>query len=248
MSQSKVSRIETGRTLPTAMDVQLMLNALGIDDETAEDLVGLAQRANTEYEDVRTWARRGLHTVQQELNSLETKATRLRYFLPGIPTGLLQTSEYMRVAMSPSVDPVKVDDSRTIALKTRRQAVLHDAPKRFEFLLTESALRWRLAPPGVMALQLDRIASLSRLPSVWIGVLPLSRTIPEIPFHTFTIYDRDLLTIEVFSGRIALRDPKDIDYYNALFNFFQQHAESGASARRLLQGWADEFRAEAGGE
>ncbi|MGK5533663.1 helix-turn-helix domain-containing protein [Streptomyces sp. URMC 129] len=248
ISQSKVSRIETGRTLPTVVDVQLMLKALGVDDETADDLVSLARRANTEYEDVRSWARKGLHTVQQELTSLEAKATRLRYFLPAIPTGLLQTPEYMRVAMSPAVDLVKVDVSRAIALKLRRQAILHDDSKRFEFLLTESALRWRLAPPGVMALQLDRIASLSRLPNVWIGVLPLSRTIPEMPFHTFTVYDRTLLTIEVFSGRIVLRDPKDIDYYGALFDFFQRHAESGPAARRLLEGWADEFRTEAGGE
>ncbi|WP_163507736.1 helix-turn-helix domain-containing protein [Fodinicola acaciae] len=52
MRQSKVSRIETGRLLPSVVDVQQILAALGVDQPTQADLVALAQVANTEYEDI----------------------------------------------------------------------------------------------------------------------------------------------------------------------------------------------------
>ncbi|WP_059007350.1 helix-turn-helix domain-containing protein [Streptomyces specialis] len=247
MSQSKISRMESGRALPSVVDVQLIVGALDLDNETAAELLALTRRTNAEYESIRASVRRGLHHRQRELASLEARATCLRYFLPAIPTGLLQTAEYMRAAMSHPMHPARGDVSRTIQLKLERQAVLHDRAKRFDFVLTESAARWRLCGSDVMALQLDRLVSLSLLPSVRISVLPLSRTTPDIPFNTFTLYDRDLATLEVSSGRIVLRDPKDIDYYNSLFDFFQQHAVSGSAARELLEGWADEFRAEAGG-
>lgn len=97
-----------------------------------------------------------------------------------------------------------------------------------------------------MALQLDRLVSLSRLPSVLIGVLPLSTAVAEIPFHTFTVYDRTLVTAELFSGRMALRDPKDIDHYITVFDHFHSRAEVGELARQRLRNWADEFRTEAG--
>jgi hypothetical protein len=34
--------------------------------------------------------------------------------------------------------------------------------------------------------------------------------------HTFVTYDRRLVTIELFTGQLVLRDPKDIDHYHAL--------------------------------
>ena len=41
-----------------------------------------------------------------------------------------------------------------------------------------------------MALQLDRLVSLSRLPTVSIGVLPLDRLVPDGAYHTFLTYGR----------------------------------------------------------
>ena len=59
MSQSKVSRIETGRLLPSVVDVEQMLTALGVNDTTRNELVALAHVANSEYQDVRASVRRG---------------------------------------------------------------------------------------------------------------------------------------------------------------------------------------------
>jgi transcriptional regulator with XRE-family HTH domain len=169
MSQSKVSRIETGRLLPTVLDVDRMLRALGVDQATRAELLSLARVANAEYQDVRASVRRGLHHRQRELAALEADAKEMRHFLPTLITGLLQTPEYMRAAMNTSIEPAAGDTTTAIALKLERQAVLHDKTKRFEFLLTESAVRWRLCEPSVMAVQLDRLVSLSWLANVRIG-------------------------------------------------------------------------------
>ncbi len=242
MSQSKVSRIETGRLIPSVIDVEQVLTALEVDEATRRELLALARVANAEYQDVRASVRRGLHHRQRELAALEANATLVRHFLPTLVTGLLQIPEYMRAAMSTPVEPAAGDVGRAIALKLERQAVLYDKAKDFEFLLTESAIRWQLCEPSIMAVQIDRLVSLSQQSNIRIGVLPLSVQVHHGAFHTFVTYDRRLVTIELFTGRLVLRDPKDIEYYRSLFNFFGAHALWADDARGVLKALADAFR------
>lgn len=242
MSQSKVSRIETGRLLPSVVDVEQILGALGVDHPTRQQLLSLARVANAEYHDVRASVRRGLHHRQKQLATLETNTTRLRYFLPALVTGLLQTPQYLRQALSSPVDSaVGVDRSRSVAAKLARQSILHDHTKRFDFLLTENAVRWRLCEPHLMAMQLDHLVSLSQLPNVRIGIVPQCAHIPDGPMNGFVIYDARLVTIELFTGQLVLRDPKDIDHYHALFDFFASRALWSNDARSFLHALVDAF-------
>ena len=242
MSQSKVSRIETGRLLPSMIDVDLMLQALGVDHETRNELLTLARVASAEYQDIRETVRRGLQHRQRELATWEADATRVRHFLPALITGLLQTPEYMQTAMNTALDPVTADTSKAIAIKLERQALLHNPGKRFEFLLTESAVRWRLCEASVMAAQMDRLVEVSRLPSVRIGVLPLSVKVAHGPMSTFVTYDERLVTLELYTGLLVLRDPKDIEHYGALFKFFRSRALWTDEARAFIAKVAEEFR------
>ncbi|MGW1168485.1 DUF5753 domain-containing protein [Streptomyces sp. NPDC001153] len=177
--------------------------------------------------------------VQDELAALERRATRLRYFLPAIPTGLIQTPEYMRHVMTQTSASGAGDVDRVIALKQERQAVLDDPEKQFGFLLTESAIRWQLCEPAVMARQIEHLVSLSRRPNVDVKVLPLSARVPEVPFNTFTVYDTTLATLEVFTGRVVVREAKDVEHYSRLFDVFAEHAYAGDTARQLLSDWAE---------
>ena len=243
MSQSKVSRIETGRLLPSVVDVEQVLTALEVDDATRRELLALARVANTEYQDVRASVRRGLHHRQRELAALEANATLVRHFLPTLIAGLLQIPEYMRAAMRTPIQPAAGDVGKAIALKLERQVVLHDKTKSFEFLLTESAIRWQLCEPSVMAVQIDRLVSLSQLSNIRIGVLPLSVRVRDGAYHTFVTYDHRLVTVELFTGQLVLRDPKDIDHYQALFDLFGAHALWADDSRCVLMTLADTFRA-----
>lgn len=99
-----------------------------------------------------------------------------------------------------------------------------------------------------MALQMDRLVSVSRLPAVSIGVVPLSEQLSDTgPMHTFVIYDDRLVTAELFTGSVAFRDPKDIQHYGELFDYFAEHVLWNDQARTFIEQVAQEFRGNARG-
>jgi transcriptional regulator with XRE-family HTH domain len=238
MSQSKISKIETGKLLPSVVDVERILEAVNAPTELREEIVTLARLANTEFQDVRSLLRKGLDKRQNELASLEASSKELRYFLPSMITALISTPEYIRASLAHSPG----DHSKAVAKKLERQAVLYDETKRFSFVLTESAARWPLCPPALMALQVDRLVSLSHLPNVQIGVIPLSPLAPRGPMNTFTVYDSRLVTAETFSGAIMMRDPRDVAFHLDLFTTFGGFAVFDDEARERLSVWAADFR------
>jgi transcriptional regulator with XRE-family HTH domain len=238
ISQSKISQIETGKVLPSASDVERILSALGVSAERQRDLISLARLANTEFQSVRASLRRGLHQKQRELAALEADTHHIRFFLPLMITGLLQTPEYARASLA----NFPGDHPQAIAKRLDRQARLYDGSRRFTFVLTEAAVRWQLCEPPVMAVQMDRLASLSALPNIRIGIITLDRYVPDGALNTFTVYDERLATAETFGGVIMMRDPRDVAYHLQLFSFFEQYALFGDEVRALLGSYADAFR------
>lgn len=62
--------------------------------------------------------------------------------------------------------------------------------------------------------------------------------------NIFFIYDERLVRVELFSGEVALRDPRDISYHLSLFEYFRERAVAGERAIELLNSVADEFMRE----
>jgi transcriptional regulator with XRE-family HTH domain len=238
MSQTKISRIETGKALPSVFDVQAIVRALEVPPARAAELMALARLANTEYRNFRGERRIGLDHLQSELETLEREARLLRYFLPTMITGLLQTPEYAR-ATNIAAQP------KALAKRLARQQVLYDRAKQFVFLLTEPAVRWPLLPFEAMAVQLDRLASVAQLPSVRLGITPLRAPLPVTPLNVFTVYDEALATAETIGGLIIMRDPRDVAVYLEEFRAFEQFTLWGSDATDLLGSIAAEFRARA---
>jgi transcriptional regulator with XRE-family HTH domain len=238
ISQSKISKIETGKVLPSATDVERILVALGVGGERTADLMALARLANTEFHSVRASLQRGLHQKQRELAALEADSQHIRFFLPLMITGLLQTPEYARASLA----NFPGDHPQAIAKRLDRQAALYNQAKRFTFVLTEAAVRWQLCEPRVMAVQMGRLASLSELPNIRLGVIPLDKYVPDGPLNTFTVYDERIATAETFGGIIMMRDPRDVNYHLELFAFFERYAAFDAEVRALLESYAHGFR------
>lgn len=238
MSQSQISKFETGKKTPSLIDVERILRALDAPADMVAEVTALARIANTEWQDKRSSWRRGMEKRQTELASLEQESTSLRHFLPSMITGLLATPEYIRASLTHTPS----DSSKTVARKLERQAVLYDTSKAFTFILTEQAARWAIVPSSAMAVQIDRLVSLSHLPSIRIGIIPLGTVIARGPMNTFTVYDNRLATVESFTGRMVFRDARDVSEYLALFSSFEQHACFDDEARALLQQWASACR------
>jgi transcriptional regulator with XRE-family HTH domain len=238
ISQSKISKIETGRVLATITDAERILNALGTSQDRTAELMALARLANTEFQSVRASLKRGMHQKQRELAALEADTLHIRFFLPLMITGLLQTPEYARASMA----NFPGDHPQAIAKRLDRQAALYNPAKRFTFILTEAAVRWQLCEPQVMAVQMGRLASLSELPNIRLGVIPLDSYVPDGPLNTFTVYDERIATAETFGGVIMMRDPRDVTYHLELFTFFERYAVTGDKVRALLESYAQHFR------
>jgi hypothetical protein len=164
----------------------------------------------------------------------------VRQFLPAIPTGLLQTADFARAALRPKVSSEPVYDvERAVEARLDSQQVLDDPRRRFEFVLTEQAVRWQLAEPSVMREQVRHLADMAVRPNLDLAILPSSAPMPETPLDLFVVYDERLVTVELFSGEVVLRDPRDVAYHLELFELFQAHALRQGEAVRFLRAVAE---------
>ena len=251
ISQSKVSRIETGAGLPTLPEVRAWVAAVGASDETRDYLVQLTEAAHT---DVETWrmALRGRPHLQDQTGAYETTARTIRNFHPAIVPGLLQTAEYVRRVLSfVDVDPFGMqhhDHAAAVAARMQRQEALYDENRQFDFLITEAALRWHSYDSALVIPQLDRIASVATLRNVRIGLLPADAPVPGILEHNFQLYtDRDddqepVVRVELIHARLTISDPEDVAIYQERFTRWSDVAVHDDQAQELLHRIADDIR------
>ncbi|WP_258025022.1 helix-turn-helix domain-containing protein [Streptomyces bambusae] len=241
MSAGKLSKIENGKVRPTVQDVDLVLSALGVSQAVKDEFLNTARAEATEAMAWRLLRRMGPWKHQNTIKAIEAGTRTLRLFQGQLVPGLLQTPEYASAVFSvPPVLPAETR-ARTVAARIERQETLHDPERTFRFLICEHVLRWRVPPPIVLALQLDRIVSLSRLPNVSIGVLPLDPPMPDFPMTCFSLHDDRIVIAETFHSEITTRDPKDVQTYVDTFERFAAAAVYGDEMRALLVSMRDHF-------
>lgn len=257
MNQSKVSRLETARQVPTLAE--------------ADDWARVAQASRDAHARLREWVeavlaestnwgedvrRRGPTSMQQRIADAERTAGIVRSFLTRLVPGLLQTAEYTRrqVAIAADFQPaLSRDHKASLAAWAERQLVLYDSGHRFEFVVTEAALRWRPGPddnPHMMAAQMHHIASLSTLESVRFGVIPWNRIQRVPPRGDFIVYgapgvDEDVHVATYTATReLKVRDQAEVAVYLDLWGKLCEDAVFGEDARDVLRSLAQEFLAE----
>jgi transcriptional regulator with XRE-family HTH domain len=247
MSQAKISRIETGKVLPSVVDVEQIVRALSVPPEVAEQLLSLARVANVDYTSWRAYARIGLWRGQMELKALHESVGVIRQFLPAIPSGLLQTPEYARQVLTATVRgrPAR-DVEKMLEARLSWKQVLADSGRQFKFVLTEQAVRWRRASLETMVGQSAHLAELSTADNVDLAVLPQSAEVLASPLNVFVVYGDRLVAVELFSGGVMLRDPCDIEYHRELFDFFLARSLRGDAATDFLKSVSEEFAQDLG--
>lgn len=241
LSQSTVSRIELGQAMPSMADIESWGQAARASAGQLAEIRALAEAAAVETISWRRAARRGLPSLQRDVRDLEATAAKLLNFQPVVVPGLLQTAEYARqIVLSGYPAGGRPDIGAAVASRMERQAILYDDAKSFEFVIAEAALRWRLGPPPVMLAQLDRIASLSTLPNVAIGVIPQTAQVAAWHLHGFAILDERadgaaIVRVETLTTGLSISEPEAVERYRQAFGLLRDAAVTGGDASRLIQ-------------
>ena len=232
-AQSKVSRLEHGRQTATADDMAAWVDAVGGGPALRDDLMADLQAMRFEYASWQRQLRAGIAKRQKENVPLERSALLLRSFAPQMIPGLLQTPDYARHVFGRlvSLHGTPNDIEAGVRERLRRQEVLYEGSKRFRFLLTEAALRYRICPPSVLRGQLDRLLALTGLDNVELAALPFTTTLPVVPSHGFFMLDDKLVLVELTGAELAFRDTAEIALYADVFKRMWDAAEHGEAAR-----------------
>lgn len=232
---SKVSRLENGRQRPTAGDIHAWTRACGADPDNIAALLALLSDLESVHRDWQLRMRRGQSPVQADYNQLVANSTLIRHFETAYVPGLLQTPDYARRVLTEMVTlhGLTVSDvDEAVATRMRRQQMLYDQGKSYEFLLAESVLHWMLCPPDAMAAQLDRLQTAASLPNVKFGIIPFAVQLPITPQNSFQMYD-DVAIVETFIGETVHRGPEAEAYARAMDHLWTE-AVTGARARHLI--------------
>lgn len=242
-TQSKVSRLETGKQIPTDVDLDAWVEATGATPEQVEGLRELIAAARIEYATWHDIAARssegGLAGRQAEYAAEESEATRLAEYQPGMIPGIVQTAAYAReVLMLPggplSAGASVADVEALIGQRVRRQAVLYQPGRLIQVVIGEAAL---YATPGrreTMVEQLHRLIDFAGLGSVEVAVLPMAK-LPVMPLTSFAIRDADSVLVETLTGEYRLSEPSDVAVYQQVFDLLCGAAASGAAAVALIR-------------
>lgn len=242
VGQASISRIENGLSVPSLPQVEAWCDAAGASLEVRQRLAALTEDALNEVESFRDAPVHGLEPLQQDVRQLEATTRVMRHFQNSHVSGLLQTEDYARHVLELALHERPADIAAAVTVRMQRQAILADPGREFEFILTEAALRWRPAGAGPRLLedQADRIAAMSRLATVTVGVIPSDAPMHELPVSPFVIYDereggrQPFVTIELAHAAVYATDPADVKVYRGRLAALRGDALTGEDARAAL--------------
>ncbi|MFB8002754.1 helix-turn-helix domain-containing protein [Nocardia sp. NPDC056000] len=256
VSAQTLWRIETGQPGPKIreLDVGALCQLYDADEDTRAALLGLV----AETKSPGWWHNYG-SAVPNYFDlylGMEEAACKLTTLHPNLLPGLLQTPSYRRAviwAAIPGMPTVEVE--QRIEISAKRQQRLTEDPADFSvtMYICESALRWAVGGPAVMAEQLRHIATVSKLPTASIRLVPMGIATPlplivgtftlmEFPVYTGTrLTEPALVYVEGFTGALYLDKPEEMDQYRAACKTLRATALSEQETRQLVLSIAEEY-------
>lgn len=240
LSQPKISRLETGKQVPTAAEVDALCRAYDAPARTRQQLFTIARDLREEQVSARVLLQRGAYRMQERIGRIEAVSQLLRTFHPAVVIGLVQTPGYIRGLLGDSLPDDETE--QMVAARADRQRLL-DTDREFVLVMTEGALRWHVGSPAVMIAQLQHLAEVTRRGNVRLGVIPWTRPVRVGALHGFNLYDRRAAIVGTETATAIITDARDIADYETCFATYQALAVYDADARQVFDRLCDEYRA-----
>ncbi|WP_344019959.1 helix-turn-helix transcriptional regulator [Streptomyces luteireticuli] len=240
---SKVSRIMTGKTSPSADDIRAWCRACGAEDQT-DNLVASLRVVEGMWVEWHRMERSGLKQAQESVRELYERTRRFRAYSPGFVPGLIQTCGYTEAVLrAVQQRRVATDDvADAVAVRMERQRVLHEGNHQFAFLMEATVLANGLGGDEVQAEQLEHLLTVGSLPNVSLGVVPKRTNRTRMPVEGFWIYDTAQDNVELVSGHLTITQPREVAAYADTFAQLADLAVYGAQARALITTALDALR------
>jgi transcriptional regulator with XRE-family HTH domain len=238
-SESKISRMELGRTMTKARDLTDLLTLYGVDDGAErESMLALSQHGCVPawwqaYGDaVPAWMKPYL--------GLEQAATLIRGYDVQFVSGLLQTRDYASAVFSLSSSPPGERAQRQLAVRMRRQEILHRSdPPHLWAVIDEATLRRPVGGAAVMRAQIEHLLEISRLPHVNIQVLRFGAGghaggIPVTLLRFAADQLPDVVYLEQLTSAVYPSTPAELAYYWNMLNQLATEADPPIASTMFL--------------
>jgi transcriptional regulator with XRE-family HTH domain len=234
VTQSMISKFETGRDTPTADMMVRLGEALGLPRDDVDQLVDQLAELAIEIRTLRAEGRRGQGWIQGEIGEHEAASSRLWTYQASLVPGLLQVPEYT-AAMLTVMDVDPASHAALLSGRAKRQHILYDESREFRFLLTESVLRTRVAPISAMRTQLRRLLALDEgFSHIQVAVIPQARPLRRWAMTSFDVWG-DMVSVELKRKEVRLREPEYVAMYVSLFEEMWAEAALGPELAALIR-------------
>jgi transcriptional regulator with XRE-family HTH domain len=244
-SESKISRMELGRSRFKQRDVTDLLDLYGVTEDERATLLALAEHANAP-----AWWQAFGDVVPpwfEPYLGLEQAAGIIRTYEVQFVPGLLQTKDYARAVLQIGAGDARETETelRTnlrVDLRLRRQQILHrDNPTRLWAVIDEAALRRPIGGAAVMRAQIRHLIEIAQLIHVNIQVAPFSAggqataggPITKLRFHEDEL--PDVVYLEQLMGAVYLGRPAEKLYHWIVLNRLATEAPPPAETTGILQ-------------
>ncbi|WP_433598690.1 helix-turn-helix domain-containing protein [Nocardia sp. CA-135953] len=232
--QTKVSKIEYGKTKPTDEDIRAWCTHTDTENQIP-DLIATLRNIEVAWLEWRRVLGTGTKRRQQAAIKLEAKTGVMRVYHPFLIPGLLQTAEYAEGVLRSVVEfqqvPNDVDEG--VSKRMERQQILYRRDHRFHFVIAEQALHTTVSNDQAMFGQLDRLLAVVGMPRVALGIVPTEAPY-RVSMTNFTIFDNSRVMIETVTAELTVTQPREIALYGRAFDILAGQSVTGEAARALI--------------
>jgi hypothetical protein len=243
-SDSKVSRLFTGKRGATLNDVSAILAVCGIIPPKRDELMEVARRANESG----WWQEYGecLPPELRTLSDYEDAAITITNFQTDFVPGLLQVPTYAHALLhqAPAI-PAQELELRVNARRHRQEILDRRHPAKFCFYLDEYVLRRTGPGRRVMSEQVHYLLQLAVRPHIEIRIIPdeIGFHAGNTPFHLMTFTEfHPVVHIETDTSVLFLERPDTIAAYTRVVS----HLDNVALDERRSRDWLSTLASELG--
>jgi transcriptional regulator with XRE-family HTH domain len=240
-SETRLSRIVTGRVDVTSEEVAALLALCGVVGERRDFLVRMARERS-----ITAWGKREQQAV---LRSLRWDAESVvEYAAVALPE-LLWTDAYAEAVISRMIGVQDDEIAGLVGTVNNDNAMLNrsQAPD-YEVILSEAALHLTVGSKQIMCEQLYQLLRHSMRPGITIRVVPLSVGAHAGLRGAFCVVTRPDLVVAAIEEVLSIRfvdNAEDVQVYAAIMDKLRAVALKPAESRDLISTIVDEYHEDA---